>query len=339
MSKAPVRPFVRQIAANSEDAFSVTGAFLSVKDVSPDAPIAIAVDDGPLCPWDTGMSFQTEAGETFGQVRVANQSASPITITLLVGSGRVYDQRFSVFLNALAGKIALDGTDGTGIAAPTGAVGIRGWLSGIFSRLVRGVQTSANSISVALASDQPALSVTGPLTDAALRATPVPVSTGGLTDAQLRASSVPVTGPLTDTQLRATAVPVSAAALPLPSGAATDVTVQAVRDRLPVALGRQASNASVSVIDGIPVVSILNLSTDALGSNFTAFSSNLCYEMEIANDTGTGLEYKRGGTGLAMGIPSGAIKRIRGITNSSQVSVRRSDLVNTPVVVKAEIVT
>ena len=30
---------------------------------------------------------------------------------------------------------AQDGTDGTGITAPTGAVGIRGWLSGIYSKL------------------------------------------------------------------------------------------------------------------------------------------------------------------------------------------------------------
>lgn len=42
-----------------------------------------------------------------------------------------------------------------------------------------------------------------------------------LTDAQLRATPVPVSGPLTDTQLRASAVPVSAASLPLPTGAAT----------------------------------------------------------------------------------------------------------------------
>lgn len=55
--------------------------------------------------------------------------------------------------------------------------------------------------------------VVGPLTDAELRAVPVPVSgnvsTGGLTDTQLRASSVPVSGPLTDVQLRATPVPIS----------------------------------------------------------------------------------------------------------------------------------
>lgn len=56
----------------------------------------------------------------------------------------------------------------------------------------------------------------GGLTDAQLRASPVPVS-GPLTDTQLRAAAIPVsisgsiavTGPLTDTQLRATAVPVS----------------------------------------------------------------------------------------------------------------------------------
>jgi hypothetical protein len=87
----------------------------------------------------------------------------------------------------------------------------------------------------------------GGLTDAQLRATPVPVS-GPLTDIQLRASAVaisgtvsiagtvPVSGPLTDAQLRAVAVPVSgtffqatqpvsAASLPLPTGAATEATL------------------------------------------------------------------------------------------------------------------
>jgi len=49
--------------------------------------------------------------------------------------------------------------------------------------------------------------------------------TGPLTDAQLRASAVPVSGPLTDAQLRATPVPISAASLPLPTGAAKDSTL------------------------------------------------------------------------------------------------------------------
>jgi hypothetical protein len=71
-----------------------------------------------------------------------------------------------------------------------------------------------------------AVPVSGPLTDTELRATAVPVS-GPLTDTQLRATAVPVSGPLTDTQLRATAVPVSAASLPLPTGAATETTLNA----------------------------------------------------------------------------------------------------------------
>ena len=81
------------------------------------------------------------------------------------------------------------------------------------------------------------MAVSGPLTDAQLRATAVPVSgtvtaTGPLTDTQLRATAVPVSGPLTDTELRATAVPVSASSLPLPTGAATETTLAAVDAKL-----------------------------------------------------------------------------------------------------------
>lgn len=41
-----------------------------------------------------------------------------------------------VDVNSLPATAAADGTDGTGIIAPTGAVGIRGWLSGIYNALV-----------------------------------------------------------------------------------------------------------------------------------------------------------------------------------------------------------
>jgi hypothetical protein len=72
--------------------------------------------------------------------------------------------------------------------------------------------------------------VTGPVTDAQLRATPVPVSgtvtaSGPLTDAQLRATAVPVSGPLTDAQLRATPVPVSGTVTA--SGPLTDAQLRA----------------------------------------------------------------------------------------------------------------
>jgi sulfur carrier protein ThiS len=56
--------------------------------------------------------------------------------------------------------------------------------------------------------------------------------TGGLTDAQLRATPVPVSGPLTDVQLRATAVPVSGtvtANLGTVAGLALDTNIDALR--------------------------------------------------------------------------------------------------------------
>lgn len=93
---------------------------------------------------------------------------------------------------------------------------------------------AANGVDVDVTRVQGTVAVTGPVTDAELRATPLPVSgtvsvsepvsiddnggsitvDGPLTDAQLRATAVPVsgtvtTGGLTDAQLRATAVPVS----------------------------------------------------------------------------------------------------------------------------------
>lgn len=101
--------------------------------------------------------------------------------------------------------------------------------------------------------------VTGPLTDAQLRAEPVPVTisgggspSGGLTDAELRAAAVPVTGTfwqatqpvsgtvaisnfpvggtgLTDVELRAAAVPVSIASMPSTAvtGPLTDAQLRA----------------------------------------------------------------------------------------------------------------
>lgn len=61
------------------------------------------------------------------------------------------------------------------------------------------------------------------------------------------ANPMPVSGPLTDAQLRASAVPVSAASLPLPTGAATEATLAAMSAKLPAALGAQATAGSMAV--------------------------------------------------------------------------------------------
>lgn len=75
-----------------------------------------------------------------------------------------------------------------------------------------------------------------------------------LTDAQLRATPVPVSGPLTDAQLRASAVPVEAAALPLPTGASTsalqttgNTSLSSIDTKTP-ALGQALAAASVPVV-------------------------------------------------------------------------------------------
>lgn len=93
----------------------------------------------------------------------------------------------------------------------------------------QGQKTMANSSPVVIASDQSAVPVSGPLTDAQLRASAVPISaaslplpTGAATSANQAteiaslasidsklSSPIAVSGPLTDTQLRATPVPVS----------------------------------------------------------------------------------------------------------------------------------
>jgi hypothetical protein len=133
------------------------------------------------------------------------------------------------------------------------------------------------------------LPVSGPLTDAELRATPVPVSgtvtatiAGVATEATLSAinakvpalgqalaaasvpvvltaaqlstltplSTVAVTGPLTDAELRASAVPISAASLPLPSGASTSANQVTANASLASIDTKLTAPLSVNLSDG-----------------------------------------------------------------------------------------
>jgi hypothetical protein len=104
------------------------------------------------------------------------------------------------------------------------------------------------------------LPVAGPLTDAQLRASAVPVlgtvtaDTGlaqPLTDAQLRATAVNVTGPLTSAQLTAAAL-------------ATEVTAQNIRDRLPSVF--QTPNLLAVDSLGTPQVSRVQATTGTAAS-------------------------------------------------------------------------
>lgn len=102
------------------------------------------------------------------------------------------------------------------------------------------------------AASLPTHGVTGPLTDAELRATAVPISgtvtaSGPLTDAQLRAATVPVSGtvtasgPLTDAQLRAAVVPTSLPAATTPAQSTVSVLITSTTILAPNAARRGAT--------------------------------------------------------------------------------------------------
>ena len=154
---------------------------------------------------------------------------------------------------SISGSVAVTGTfwqatqaiSAASLPLPTGAARdlTVSSLSDKFGTL--GQKNSAGSAPVVLASDQPAIGVTGPLTDVQLRDTPVPIS-----------GNVNIVGSVatTGTFWQATQ-PVSVTALPLPSGAAADATVassnvilSAISDQLPVSNGQKSSANSFPVV-------------------------------------------------------------------------------------------
>lgn len=143
--------------------------------------------------------------------------------------------------NSLAVTIASDQTaipvsdgggsltiDATALPLPTGAA-------------TSALQTAGNSSLSSIDGKTPALG------QAAMAASaPVVIASNQSTVPVSIASSVPVTGPLTDAQLRATPVPVSATTLPLPTGAATETTLSAINTKTP-ALGQTTMASSTPV--------------------------------------------------------------------------------------------
>lgn len=115
-------------------------------------------------------------------------------------------------------------------------------------KLYDGAADSVNaaSISAAGALKVDGSAVTQPVSIAAMPSTPV---TGPLTDAQLRASRVPV-------DPSGVTSPISAAALPLPAGASTEATlalIKAKTDNLDVLLSTRTKPADTQKVDGSAV--------------------------------------------------------------------------------------
>ena len=117
----------------------------------------------------------------------------------------------------------------------------------------------------------------------------------------------------------------------------------------PVAFGDASANPAANTILGrlkditnavsapkYTTVTITNLTTAADGTSFTAFGSLACEILDVFNDTGTDLEYRRGSAGPTMIIPAGAQRRINGIINANGIQFKRKDNAVTQVIVRAE---
>ena len=150
---------------------------------------------------------------------------------------------------------------------------------------------------------------------------------------------------------------IAAVSLPLPTGAATSAkqdTLIGHVDGIEAALaGTIAVNTGLSqpltntelraspinVFSSLPrvtSVTTLSLTTNAIGTLYTSFSDHSCNVLEVINNSGVTVEYQRGGSGVAIPIPSGGSRLILGITNANQISIRRTDTTNTQVTVQAE---
>lgn len=133
--------------------------------------------------------------------------------------------------------------------------------------------------------------------------------TGPLTDAELRATPLSVTGPLTDAQLRATAVPVSLAAVPLPSGAATEATLSAVNVKLPALATRPSDNEA-------PAIPVRPIGQEIWNVSFSEVGASVISSQFQAPTIGTGVGYSQASGSLA--ITTGTSTNAEFFTRSTQ---------------------
>lgn len=94
-----------------------------------------------------------------------------------------------------------------------------------------------------------------------------------------------------------------------------------LRDTLVIPRMREGGNVSVQ--------------TAAVGTNYATFGAQACRQFTVCNDTGTAVEVQQDGAGVAIPVADGAYFTFFGITNASQLGVRRKDTSNTQVTVKA----
>lgn len=125
--------------------------------------------------------------------------------------------------------------------------------------------------------------------------------------------------------------------------------VSAIVAALPATLGAKLSAASLSVTPATDVgfpqsaprvasATIVSLATNAAGATFNTFAAQSCTALNIVNTqpTAVDLEVRRGGAGSTIVVPAGSSYMFVGITNASDLQVRRLDVSNTPVTFTGE---
>lgn len=96
-----------------------------------------------------------------------------------------------------------------------------------------------------------------------------------------------------------------------------------------------SDNAKQPVIPSFTSGANLSAQTNATGTNYTAFGSQVCKQLTVSNQTGTTIEVRQDATGVGLQVPSGAFYTFFGITNANQLGIRRVDQSNTQVTVTA----
>lgn len=83
----------------------------------------------------------------------------------------------------------------------------------------------------------------------------------------------------------------------------------------------------------------LSLSSNTTGSTWNSFSSvTPATVLHVLNNSGTTLSFRRSGdTSAEFQLPTGIAWSFRGITDSAQLQMRRTDLSNSSVTVYAEV--
>jgi len=81
---------------------------------------------------------------------------------------------------------------------------------------------------------------------------------------------------------------------------------------------------------------ILSVATSASGSTFVTLPAQTCKQLTAFNLTGTTLSFQRNGTGPTIEIPDGVSWMFRGLSDASNLSVKRTDEDGSAVTFKAE---